>query len=309
MSKLKRISTERLFDRVVLHTDSAPDGKPVLTLEAESLAALVTYLHSPEGKGKGVFANEGNCSSRTNAATKDWDLSAGWDGAVKFATEGWLDGREKVERVLSRLATSNGNAPVCEDDVAGGVLDVASFVAGDPCHYDCDPEDVCGQTKVVRILVPLSASCGVSAGTLLNRGAAIASVVDSLEARGVQAEVIAYSVHREKHGQVCIRHTVKNPGEHLTPERLAASICHPATFRRVNFAGVEALGGRKIGQFNTDTQVGGYGYPDDLATIGLEPAGTVVFPAVWQGNWSTPESARQTVSKAFESAGLQVDYI
>lgn len=309
MAKSKRISTERLYDRVLLHTDECPKGKPVLTLSADSLDALVSYLHSTEGEGKGIFASPDQRHSRTNKAKRDWDLSAGWDGAVKFATEGWQEGRNKLEKVLARLSSTSGFAPAPEDDVAGGVLDVPSFVAGDPCHYECDPEDTFGQTRVIRLLVPLSASCGVHANTLLNRGVALASAIDTLESRGLQTEVIAYSVHCAGRGQVCIRHTVKNAGEHLTPERLAASVCHPATFRRINFAGVEALGGRVVGEFKTDSLVGGYGYPTHLNTLDLEEAGTVLFPAVWNGDWSTPEAARKSVSKAFESAGYTLEFV
>jgi hypothetical protein len=305
----KRIITQTLTPSVRLHRDIGADGKPSLTLEADSLSALVEYTSSEAGKPKGAFANDPSSRSESRK-DKTWDLNAGYEGAVEVATNGWADGRKLVEQTLAVLAQSSGQGIPPEDDVAGGVLDVPSFVAGDPCHYDCDPEDASGQARIIRIIIPLSVNWAVEANILVNRGAAIASVVDSLEARGQQVEVIAFSGHGTSRGQANVRFTVKQAGEHLSTDRLAAALCHPATFRRLCFAGVESLGGLTEGKFEVDPIRSGYGSPVTSTTLDFEPAGTIVFPLLHSTReYSTPQAAKATITQVFNAAGLRVDYV
>lgn len=299
-------TSQRVADGVTLST-RIHKGRGIVELSADSLGNLVRYLHSPEGKPKGAY--EPNPSSRSHESTEKWDLKAGWDGAVKFAAEGWPAGRRLFAKALASLPQANGFALIHEDDVAGGVLDCAAFVAGDPCHYDCDPEDAFGQTRLVRLVVPLTSPWFVNAEQLRNRGAAIASVVDAIESRGFQCEIDALDVFGGAHGQVVVRHRVKSAGEPLNLDFVATSLAHPATARRIGFAGLESVGGLSVGQFHTDNLRHGYGSAEPLHTADLEPVGTVLFPDFARGgDYSSPQAARNTIHKVFEKAGYRVDY-
>jgi hypothetical protein len=300
--------TQRLADGITLRTFKAGKGS-IAQLTADSLPSLVRYLRSDEGKPKGAF--KGDAHSRTNKATKSWDLSAGWEGACKFATDGWPEGRKRLAKALARLPQATGVAPIREDDVAGGVLDCAAFVAGDPCHYDCDPEETHGQTKVIRILAPIGAAWCVDAESIANRGAAIASVVDAIEASGLQCEVDAVKVHANATDsfQFECRWRVKSAGEHLNLDFLAYSLGHPAVARRIGFASLESQGGLKVNGHSPDDISGGYGYSHNPLSAQHEPAGTVVFPSQGSGgDYSTPEAAKKTINAVFEKAGYRVDY-
>lgn len=303
----KHISTTVVAPGVTL-TTLVHNGVEVAKLSADSLQDLVRYVDSPAGKPKGAF--EANPYSRTNSPSADWDLGAGFDGAKDLALNGWPKGRERFTKALSQLPKATGFAAIPESDIAGGVLDCASFVAGDPCHFDCDPEETFGQTRLIRLLVPIGANCLVTGDAIANRGAAIASLVDAIEAAGYQCEIDGIKVNSQSGVQVLSQWRIKSAGEHLNLDFLATSVAHPATARRIGFAALEACGGLQIDQRNTDAVKPGYGHAAAPVTADLEPAGTIVFPEQNRGgNYETPAAARATINRVFEQAGYRVEFL
>jgi len=307
-------AVKRLAPGVIMTwTDRCPingDARPrTIQYRARDLSALVAHCTSDAGAPKPPF----NPDSRDTDAGAEWDLKAGWDGALDMARAGWQDGRAQIRAAMAEIPGDMIISPPQLADIAGGVLDCAAHVAGDPACFDIDDDEAAGRARVARLIVPLSASCGVPASHLMSRGAAIASVIDALEAGGISCEIEAMSVH-ESHGtheQVCIRHTVKLAGEPLNLDALATSICHPATFRRLHFAALEGIGdAQPWGQdaWKPANIHGGYGMPHRYRAEDLEPPATYLLPDYTTGDYSTPEKARRSIAKGMRALGFNVSF-
>lgn len=304
---------------MLLTSDRPSPGKPYgehdgknsaqIQYRADTLAALVAHVLSPEGKAKPPFDPE----SMTAQPSEQWDLKLGWQGTLDMARQGWPAGRRAVAAALATIPGDFHIAPPQLSDIAGGVLDAAAHVAGAPDCFDIDDDEAAGRARVVRLLVPLSASASVPAKHLLNRGAAIASIIDALEAARISCEVEAMSCHesRSSHDQVCIRHTVKRAGDPLNLDALATSICHPATFRRLHFAALESIGDLVPGfmqGFKPADICGGYGSPGSYKAMDLEEPGTYLVPAYNEGNHDTAEHSRQSVAEGMQKLGFNVSF-
>ena len=282
-------------------------------LRADSLAALARFLSSPEGAARGAYQAETEGGSRKvkeGKKAEDWDLGAGWEGALDFAARGWKEGRQGLRAAAATLDGEFHPRPPQAFDVAGDWLDVPSAIAGDPEQWGYD-EEAPGRARIIRLGIPLSASWTVPASTLRNRGAAIAAIIDGLESEGIRCEVDAYSVHEGgAEAQAVIIHRVKEAGAHLSLDRLAASIIHPGTFRRLHFAGLEHLGGESIAGFDVDDLRHGYGIPADFRDPfrrACDPSGTYHLPLTSTGDFATPEKARETIRAQMKELGFDFD--
>jgi len=170
----------------------------------------------------------------------DWDLGAGWHGALKLAKEGWKEGTTRLSNDLAaNFGRSDHKEPPWRYDVAGHLPDVPRFLAGAP-----DPMMRHGQSKgrtpVIHIVVNISASCGISATEMANYGLAITALIDELEASGKRVELdvgATYSRLGRKRG--CFGWKVKMASEPIDLADVAFSIAHPAAFRRFTFAMAE----------------------------------------------------------------------
>lgn len=304
----RRENVRRLAPGVLFTVADAPASHPqLMQLRAESIEQLADYLESDTGSPKGKFKD--NPSSRTNEPSERWDLGTGWDGAVEIARNGWREGARKVRAALATIEGDMILTPPQVADVAGGVLDVAAHVAGSPDCFDVDDDEAVGKSRVVRLLVPLSASGMVAAQHLLNRGAAIASVVDALEAGGVSVELEVIVTAGDGKHQATGRHFVKRAGEPLNLDAIATSIVHPATFRRLHFASLEALGNETPGGWKmSERLVHNYGNPAPYSGADLEPPGTFLLPNYDQGDHSTPEKSRETIAGQLQAMGFSVAF-
>lgn len=299
---------KRLAPGVLFTVADVPASQPqLMQLRADSIDQLADFLESDAGAPKGAFADDP--SSRTNPKSETWDLDAGWEGALEIARNGWREGARNVRAALATIAGDLILAPPQLADVAGGVLDCAAHVAGAPDCFDVDDDEAGGRARVIRLLVPLSASGSVPASHLLNRGAAIASVIDALEAGGVSVELeIIVTAGDGKH-QAASRHFVKRAGDHLNLDALATSIVHPATFRRLHFATLEAMGDQTPGGWNMSNRLRhSYGTPAPYAGADLEPPGTYTLPNYDQGDHSTPAKSRATIAGQLQAMGFSVAF-
>lgn len=253
----------------------------------------------------------GRRSSRTNRASSTWDLGAGWTGFLDLLKHGWPKGVAKLKTAVAALPPSIGFGRVPDTDVAGDSLDVAAFVAGSPDCWDLDPDEDAnlGQTKVIRLIVPVGALAHYNANYLFNRGAAVVACVRSIEAAGFQCEVWAESASNCYSGKgLCQRVKVKHAGCSLDLNNLAVWLAHPATFRRGFFSGRECLWSTQLPNGRTiDSWIGGYGGTCYGPTEGLE-AGTIYLPLAANGNHVTPEASLNTLSEVFKKAGFLLKF-
>jgi hypothetical protein len=282
---------------------NADRSKNYVLLEADSIDAYLKWQAECESTTSGWR------ESRSASAKQSWDLKAGWDGFQTLLSDGWPKGVAKLKTAVAALPSSIGFGRIPDSDVCGDSLNIPAFVAGDPCHWDCDPDEDAslGQTKVIRLIVPVGALAGYDADYLYNRGAAVVACIRSIEAAGYQCEVWAESASKSAPEAVCQRVKVKHAGASLDLNNLAVWLAHPAAFRRGFFSGRECLWSVQTPQGSVDGLLGGYGGTCYGPTEGLE-AGSIYLPLAAHGRHSTPQASLETLSAVFTKAGFLLKF-
>ncbi len=198
-----------------------------------------------------------------------WDLGVGWDGAVRLAREGWPDGQAKVREVSGEVLRSvvgqvSGRRRVL--DVAGHRCHIGRFLSGDPrCMVSI--RRAARSARVVRLVATISASYCVKAEDFVRRGAAVAAVVDVLEASGVRCEVVVgVCVSRGGQGRHMTGVLVKPADQALDIDLLSFALAHPATLRRLWFGFVEGEPEPIREYFRFSSKAGSYGRPETYAS-------------------------------------------
>lgn len=174
-------------------------------------------------------------SSRQNDPAPDWDLNAGYDGAVDMARLGWLEGAQRVQKTLKEFAPLD-SAPETKTDFYGYRPHVARFCAGAPDCMIRKNADESGFSKVLTLVVQVNALGGVSARSMANFGVAVAQYVNQLEMAGRRVELMGCMVSSVSGWRVAHSWTIKNAAQPLDLAVVAFAIGHPAMFRRLGFA-------------------------------------------------------------------------
>lgn len=255
-------------------------------------------------------------SSRDSSPSETWDMNLGYDGTVNMTKVGYTEGVKNLQHAYAQLPASTTQGMVIDHDVAGGDLDVGAFCAGDPCHYDVDPdEDSLGETKVIRLLFPQTANCYVTAKQYANRGAALVAIVDALERGGRQVEIVTEtSFHssdssRKRGLVVTSKVTIKRAGTMMDLTQIATWLMHPAVFRRMGFAFLEAFASMQtpVGAVE-DRMHSWYGQAGRQLDMSDEPASTIHFPTLESGRHDTPAESMKTLSDVFSKAGYTIKF-
>ena len=194
-----------------------------------------------------------------------------YEAAVKLVMKGWKKGRQQLLDNVEAIALKKDlvDMPSSIYDVAGARPEVPLAVAGDPCcMWDANP---LAETKAptYRLFINISASCRWSAKHLMNWGACILSVVDSLEAQGnCSIEVNVCESSRSSSNKIGTEFIVrlKEAGQHVDFDIMAFAIAHPSMLRRVMFGCIE-----RVTEDEAESTLGsGYGRPVDLSTEALD---------------------------------------
>jgi len=198
-----------------------------------------------------------------------WDLSAGYDGAVELARSGWEDGVGKVSALISSLPT--GQRAERTYSLGGDYPDVARAVSGDPFNM-VRRGNAHKPRQTMTICVNVCCSSGTSAQRMANFAAAMVSIVDRLENRGVRVELIGCAViATDNRSRASIAWTIKSAGDPLDLSAVAFGLGHPAMFRRLVFGAWErtprALQSRAYGRVVPMQEQDVLNLPDDALCI------------------------------------------
>lgn len=222
------------------------------TMRFESLPEVFRFLDSTPRKWR-------KSASEHNEPQGAWDLNVGWAGAMQLAKTGWTEGAAAIQEA----AMAATGRPVTERephwgfDVAGDFADVGRFMAGVPDNMRRRRKTV-GRAPIVTIALGVGAPGHVSALAMANYGAALAALIDRLEAGGRRVELYAVSaVGGERSRRIAISVRIKAADEPLDLAAIAFGVGHPAMLRRIVFAARE----RAPWEFS------GYGH-----TVTVEPA-------------------------------------
>lgn len=290
--------------RLTSQFDSGLTSSDFVLLEADSIENYLNFQTVFDSMATGHSRH-----SRTNPPNRSWCLNTDWDAYQKVLSEGWTTGVKALKTAQANFPSTSSFGKIPDTDVAGGSLCVATYCSGAPDYYDVDPEeDSLGETKVVKLVVPVGATCGYSAEYLFNRGAGIVASIQAIERSGKQCEVWAESAATSHGESICQRVLIKWAGAPLDLNTMAVWLAHPATFRRLFFSGRECLWNFQRGTMSVRTILGG-----DYGTTCRGPTdkmseGTIYLPLARDGSYSTPKYALQTLTEIFKNAGFNLDF-
>jgi len=219
-----------------------------------------------------------------------WHGTKTWDEALKMASlTGWPEGRTMLQDSLAVVAPRPTIYPSLEFDVAGAFPCVPLYCAGDPSCMVLDPGESLRMSRpIVRIDYNHWISANVSPKSMMLRGAAVLSLADTLERRGISTELRIIGNSQE--GKFAFRYSIvyKRAGEPLDIDRAAFAIAHPSSMRRLAFAILE-----QHKELEPDFQHV-YGYPMHEPN---DPSSETIFVPGSRGN-ETPASAKLAVEIA-----------
>jgi hypothetical protein len=182
-----------------------------------------------------------DCPSSAREGSYNFSGTESYDQALQLATDGWPEGRAMITDKIESLApyvTAALRLPGEEYSVAGYLPDVPLMCTGSPAYMFAEGDDVPARARVVRFLVNIAANSNTDAAHIMNRGAAIAAVVDYFENAGTRVEVeLCMVAENEALAEYYL--PVKRADEHVEPDRFAFAIAHPSMLRRFMFRMME----------------------------------------------------------------------
>lgn len=198
-----------------------------ITVIGEDLPSTVAWLAATPRKWAQI-------ASIDEAARTNWDLNAGWKGALKLARDGWPEGMREVEAAAAEVLP-NARTSTLRYDVAGEFPDVARFVAGDPFNMISHRRQK-DNHPVVHLIVNVCCSSSISARQFTAYSGAVTALVYQIEntKRRVELDVVAINSHEGK-GRSRMGWKVKRASDGLDIAAVAFSLAHPAAFRRLIF--------------------------------------------------------------------------
>lgn len=251
-----------------------------------SMAELADLLEKADPSGEARHGSVGFCGATV-------------EETLDMARNGWPDGAARAQALLSSLSLP----PVEEQhsatylDVTGAYVDIGEFVNGAPeCMVNF--RDDTRAARFARILVSASFSAAFPAENAMNRGIAIAAIVDSLESRGIRCtvDVVEFSgadgsIMDTVTSALRFDHNIKQAHEPLHLERLVFAVAHPAYLRRLIFAAMESRSKADRDEFGVTSR--GYGR---AIHVPPEPD-TILFDTPdWREDW-TEAGARARIEK------------
>jgi hypothetical protein len=260
------------------------------TREYNGIVELGEYLKDAPHMGIGN-------SSRDGGRRHSWDNGMDYDAALACALDGgwWEEGAEQMKQAQLKGAEfmNTIDAPEIEFDVTGRYLDMDEYIAGEPeCWGTIEDQEQ--ELRVIRVGFSAFMCADVPAKQAINRGAALLTVIDELEAQGNRVELVAGFHQKSSKEWTDGRILIKSANEHWSPSSVAFAMCHPAFSRRLGFRWLEA---------HPDTSHmtrGGYGH--GMTNKEMDNTYDVYFDYFYKGpEWQTVDSAIRAVTKNFET--------
>ena len=198
---------------------------------------LVGALQYLQGVGK---ASPRWSEASTKEASERWDRGLGYEGALKMAYEGWPEGRQALVLAAQKSGDRYGFQPSLHYDIQGVVPCVPTYLTGDPENMlTMDPQPT---RPVCRVSVEFLLPWHIKPEAQANYGAAILGAVESLELQGVTVElqgICSSYMSAPDRTAYAITWALKSEGQMLDIDRLAFTLAHAASSRRIAFALLE----------------------------------------------------------------------
>lgn len=223
--------------------------------------------------------------AQSHSAESDRWAGGSWAECAQMTRTGYTAALPEVERWASQVADKVIDLRLAESmewtrDVTGQVVDVAAFLMGEPeCMIEAVQRPVTAVGPLVRLVVPITASAGVSEEIIRKRGAAVIALVSVLVRAGHTLEIWAQSAVTSEGKRVSTAVKVQDSRDPIDMPRIMFALGHPGMLRRTVFATMEHYE-REIRQTFHISAHGGYGIPDGATAEDVpDHAGkTVILP-------------------------------
>ena len=264
-------------------------------LEFKGMTEVARYLDTtPRIDGCGDF------SIREQS---DFECPMTWDAAIQLARTGgyWAEGADKmVQGVADAAALRENHAqPMLHNDVAGFMPDVPAYLAGVPDNMVAYAQGdmTTSQTPTITIGVG-TFSWGVDSKSVMNRGIAILSLIDAVEAIGYRVQLDYVGDNKGSGGLKKIRVVLKEASQHWNAGSVAFAIAHAGMLRRLTVGLLE-----RDADDITRTQAG-YGIGDN----GYLEEYSLAFEYMTSNDgYETLEEALRSVESMAQDFGMEVN--
>ena len=172
----------------------------------------------------------------------DFSGTASYAEAERFARHGWKEGTSKMQDVLGAARMASNESTVQTYSVAGYAPSVPRFLGGAPDCMRAHGKGYSAARPVISFFVNCAYLHYIDNSAIINRGAALASIVDALSIAGYNVEVIAAMGVRcngASSDTFALTVPIKKPDAHLDIEKLVFYIACPAFLRRLGFRFIE----------------------------------------------------------------------
>lgn len=220
-----------------------------------------------------------------------------FDVAVSLARTGWPGGVEMVKKAIADLPPVAGRGVARGYDVAGAYPVAARAAAGMPDAMRTRKRDA-GMRPVVRLGVDICVTGGTSQDEIIQHGANVLSVIDSIEQRGSRVEIVAVASTRGAIDRVVRVFSVvlKRAQDPYNLDTLAFWLIHPSAFRRLMF-----------GVWDSTKDLNGMGVERYGPVVGVPSTDDLqVVPSAAHYNNYLRRDARAELIRWFEQRGIQV---
>ncbi len=317
--RIQKPFSGRIWDETPLETlqkyhksDTHYEKVPNIARNFSMKQALVALKDENQPEGEKL-------SSITNKPSPGWDDGVGYNGARELANTGW-----NASLIRDFLIHTDQETSQLEYVMVGAQVDMGRFVSGEPEHIlQYSPVE----KRPITIWVNIGAAGFVGAKEILNRGMALAAIINSLEATGYSTEIKAVSStyirgkseetkgkendqemlerlkeESKKDKLIFISISIKKFGELLDYGRMAFWMGHPAALRRLEFRYLEQIPEIKdlIGPKR-------YGSAVELPKH-LLPSNVCYLPTILdQPGFDTPKEALESLSECMAFYNVHFD--
>lgn len=229
------------------------------------------------------------CESQTGTNAEFFG-SASWDEAMRYAVTGHAAGRAAIESAAVKFTSAA--LPDWDTAPVGAFPCIPAYAAGAPedmfTMSELAPPT---QSPIVRIVVNMTASAMITQEEIINRGAAIVTLIDRVQASGRRVELIAVDHSTDDGNEFAFSVTVKRPEEPVDMDRIGLVFATAIFLRRFMFRMIECV---------SPYPVPGYG---DAAHIErLFQPGDLVIGKIKRDECITQEKARESIEAAWARA-------
>jgi len=224
-----------------------------------------------------AFAAANPSPKSSDKDDEDWSKSASLKDACTLAVHGWSEVRPEVDALADDLQDRINNVLadhyVVQHDVTGADVNIGLFMAGEPeCMMQFVSEPQARMGRVVKVLVNGSTPWTVHASSIMKRGAAVITLVNTLHLMGVGVELWWESPIKGD-GKCKYSTAVKlhDSSQALDIDNVMFALAHPSMLRRLTFSVQEQSPTAKAQHVG-----GGYGIPTEVGMNTLHEFDVVV---------------------------------